>query len=386
MKRELILPALLILAFLFVPQPASASGHATTLAEPLPLCLPDVSPEAAENCQPLGPSQYFSRMAESGITLPMPRLPAGPLDAGWSELPFYYVKAVEDYIPVYSSLQDAISKTNAHHQIRRGFVYFSYIEMTSQGQGRYYMIAPGVYVRGGDTAGRVTASDFVGLQFAGTPKREFGWMLIAIESQRQPGFFEPQFTGHSLFRYDLIQVYETREVDGVLWYLIGPDEWIEGRQAALVYPAATPPDGVTNGRWIEINLFEQTVSVYQNNRLIFATLVSTGIDSWWTRPGLFQITEKLPATPMSGAFEQGYTDYYYLEDVPWTMYFDEKRALHGAYWHNHFGYQRSHGCANLSPGDSRWLYQWSQVGDFVYVWDPSGQTPTDPALYTAGGA
>ncbi len=386
MRTKFVFPALLLVTFFITPQFAFAKGHPTTLEAPLPLCLPDVAPDMAENCQPLGPSQYFSYMAESGITFPAPRLPATPLEAGWSELPFYYVKAVEDDIPVYGSLQDAIAKTNAHHQIRRGFVYFSYIEQTAQGQGKFYMIDPGVYVRGGDTAGRVTGSDFVGLQFAGTPKRQFGWILLAIESQREPGFYEPQYTGHKLNRYDLIQVYETREVDGANWYLIGPDEWIEGRQAALVYPTATPPDGVTNGRWIEINLFEQTVSVYEHNRLIFATLVSTGIDSWWTRPGLFQITEKLDATPMSGAFEQGFTDYYYLEDVPWTMYFDEKRALHGAYWHNHFGYQRSHGCANLSPGDSKWLYQWSQVGDFVYVWDPSGKTPTDPSLYTAGGA
>ena len=41
-------------------------------------------------------------------------------------------------------------------------------------------------------------------------------------------------------------------------------------------------------------------------------------------------------------------DFYYLEDVPWTMYFDEARALHGAYWHNGFGYPHSHGCVNLS--------------------------------------
>jgi hypothetical protein len=32
-------------------------------------------------------------------------------------------------------------------------------------------------------------------------------------------------------------------------------------------------------------------------------------------------------------------------------------------------------------GDSRWLYDWAVEGDFVYVHDPSGQTPTDPNLY-----
>ena len=66
------------------------------------------------------------------------------------------------------------------------------------------------------------------------------------------------------------------------------------------------------------------------------------------------------------------------------MYFDEDRALHGAYWHNQFGQQLSHGCVNLSLGDSHWLYNWANDGDTVYVYDPSGRTPEDPSLYGAG--
>jgi hypothetical protein len=386
MKSKIVFPAIFILALFLPVRPVRAEGHTATLETPPPLCLPNLYRDIPESCQAMGPAQYLSRMADTGITLPIPRLPDQPLDPGWSELPYYYVKGVDTPISIYSSIQDAVAKTNAYNQIKPGFVYFSYVDITSMGSGKFYMIDPGVYIRGGDTAGRVTAPDFVGLQFTGTPTRRFGWIMITVESQREPGSSAPRLTGHTLYRYDVIQVFNTVEVDGVNWYLIGPDEWIEGRNAALVYPATSPPEGVTNGRWIEINLFEQTVSVYENNHLIFATLVSTGIDSWWTRPGLFQITEKLDSTPMSGYFEADQSDYYYIEDVPWTMYFDEKRALHGAYWHNHFGYQRSHGCANLSPGDARWLYQWAQLGDFVYVWDPSGRTPTDPSLYTAGGA
>jgi hypothetical protein len=387
MKEKIIFPVILILALSLTFQPVHAEGSVADLEMPQPLCLPNVFQDFPESCQTLGPAQYLSRMADKGITLPMPRLPAWPLSSDWSALPYYYVKGIDAPIPIYSSLQDAIAKTNAYNQIKQGFVYFSYVDITSMGSGKFFMIDPGQYIRGGDTAGRIATSDFVGLQFAGTPTREFGWILLTVESQREPGFSEPRLTGHTLYRYDLIQVFDTVEMDGVNWYLIGPDEWIEGRRyAALVYPTVSPPGGVTNGRWIEINLYEQTVSVYENNHLIFATLVSTGIDSWWTRPGLFQISEKVDSTPMSGAFEADLSDYYYLEDVPWTMYFDEKRALHGAYWHNQFGYQRSHGCANLSPGDAHWLYQWAQLGDYVYVWDPSGRTPTDPSLYTAGGA
>ena len=41
------------------------------------------------------------------------------------------------------------------------------------------------------------------------------------------------------------------------------------------------------------------------------------------------------------------------------MYFHEDYALHGAYWHDGFGYKHSHGCVNLSPKDAKWLFIWS---------------------------
>jgi lipoprotein-anchoring transpeptidase ErfK/SrfK len=66
------------------------------------------------------------------------------------------------------------------------------------------------------------------------------------------------------------------------------------------------------------------------------------------------------------------------------MYFDGARALHAAYWRTRFGYPQSHGCVNLSMGDAHWLFLWAHEGDWVYVHDPSGKTPTDPALYTGG--
>jgi lipoprotein-anchoring transpeptidase ErfK/SrfK len=163
-------------------------------------------------------------------------------------------------------------------------------------------------------------------------------------------------------------------------------QWLERRYIRQFKANPTPPEGVDNGRWIEVNLYEQTLAVYDNNTLVFATLVATGMDPFFTRPGLFKIERKLDLETMSGAFEADGSDYYYLEDVPWTMYFDEARALHGAYWRTWFGFEQSHGCVNLSVADARWIYEWAHEGDYVYVWDPSGKTPTDPALYTKGGA
>jgi lipoprotein-anchoring transpeptidase ErfK/SrfK len=173
--------------------------------------------------------------------------------------------------------------------------------------------------------------------------------------------------------------------------MIGPDEWIPEKRdwqriIGRVIPNPVPPAGVDNGRWIEVNLKDQTVAVYDQNQMVFATLIASGIEPFWTKPGVFQIYQKYDATPMRGSFEADRSDAYYLEDVPWTMYYDKARALHGAYWHNGFGTPRSHGCVNMSVGDARWLYDWAGEGDWVYVWDPSGETPTDPEIYGDGGA
>jgi hypothetical protein len=353
-----------------------------------PLCLPQSFQEPGQECQAAGPTGYFIAQEQEGIVFPIQPLPAFQIDAVYSELPFSYVRLANDPVPIFSSLDDAVANTNPYRSIPYGPTkYASYIQISQgTGNGRYYMIEPGMYIRGGSTTGRIATPTFVGMQFAGTPDHRFGWVIFQTESYTEPGGNEANRTGRVLQQYDVIQVYQSYEINGLTWYLIGPDEWVESTYTGLVYPVSEPPEGVTNGRWIEVNLYEQTIAVYQDNRLLFATLTSTGIAGWWTQPGLFQITEKLDTTPMSGAFEADRADYYYLEDVPWTMYFDQARALHGAYWHNSFGYERSHGCVNLSPGDARWLYSWASVGDFVYVWDPSGQTPTDPSLYTAGGA
>jgi hypothetical protein len=372
------------LSFSLPAEPAAAQDALTGSAD-APLCLPEGG-DGLGKCEMLGPTAYLSEMRALGLALPRQPLPGAALDPAFGELPYNYVRLHEDETPIFPTLESAMANEGEYRIIPPGFAFATYVDYyQGSGNGRHYMIEPGMWIRGGHTSGGVAPSAFTGLQFAAAPERQFGWIIYATASQTEPG---PggALTGNNLARFTVIQVYQSVEINGTSWLLIGPDEWVEKTQTALVYPADAPPDGVTNGRWIEVNLFEQTISVYQENRLVFATLTSTGIPGWWTRPGLFQISEKLETTPMEGSFEADRSDYYYLEDVPWTMYFDEARALHGAYWHNYFGYEQSHGCVNLSPADSHWLYLWANVGDYVYVWDPSGKTPTDPSLYTAGGA
>jgi len=352
------------------------------------LCPPGVYEQLPDQCAPLGPSETLTRLAELGLELPLKPLVVSQPSQELNFLPYQYYRINPDTgTGYYSSLDAAIAKQGPSQIIPPGTILYSVYtsRIETNNKGTYFLLPSGLYMPGdGSTA--QAASSFQGLEVHQTPRNAFGWVLSEAAVRAQPHFLSINPPLRTLPRYTLIQVYSEQNIEGTEWALIGPDEWVESRLIATITPKTSPPEGVTNGRWIDVNLAEQTLAVYENNQMVFATLVATGVEPFYTRPGLFQIYKKKEIETMSGAFEADRSDYYYLENVPWTMYFDKARALHGAYWRTLFGYNASHGCVNLSIGDSHWLYNWASEGDWVWVHDPSGLTPTDPAFYGDGGA
>jgi len=353
------------------------------------LCLPGIYMTDPQDCMPLGPSTYLTQMASVGIEFPIQPIPYHPIDGSLGELPFSYALLGDGLTPAYASLEDAAAGKNEVRSIEAGGLrYVSYTEFSDTENGRFFKLHDGTWVR---VSSRVSVPRSFpgGIEFSKTPNHSFGWILPfapSLETKRSPGYSPDDYTGHIVNQYEIVPVYSTKVVDDTEWYLVAPDEWIEGRFIGRVIPINTPPESVTNGRWIEVNLEEQTLVVYDQGKLVYATLIASGLDPFFTKPGLFQVERKLDSTPMSGSFTEDRSDFYYLEDVPWTMYYDHARALHGAYWRTAFGFPQSHGCINLAPPDAHWLYDWANVGDWVYVWDASGNTPTDPGYYGDGGA
>jgi lipoprotein-anchoring transpeptidase ErfK/SrfK len=158
-----------------------------------------------------------------------------------------------------------------------------------------------------------------------------------------------------MYRYTRVNLYATVELDGEIWYQIGLDKWVHQYHVAKILPVQRPVE-VDTERWISIDLYEQVMIAYEADKAVFATLVASGLPRWPTNEGLFNIYFRTTRKNMSGGIPGD--DFYFLEEVPWTMFFDEGRALHGAYWHDGFGYRRSHGCVNLSITDAHWLYKW----------------------------
>lgn len=117
-------------------------------------------------------------------------------------------------------------------------------------------------------------------------------------------------------------------------------------------------------RWIDVDLSAQTLIAYEGNEPIFETLISSGTYDHPTVTGQFRIWLKYEAQTMDGSL-LGYD--YYLENVPYVMYFYNDYALHGTFWHSNFGTPMSHGCVNMETSDAQWVFSWAGVGTVVNV-------------------
>ncbi len=113
-------------------------------------------------------------------------------------------------------------------------------------------------------------------------------------------------------------------------------------------------------RWIEIDLSRQRLRAWEGKRLIYSFRTSTGKYSTPTPRGRFWIISKYRINRMRG---KGYD----IPDVPYTMYFYEGYAIHGAYWHHRFGTPVSHGCVNLPVRQAHKLFNWTPMGTLVVV-------------------
>jgi hypothetical protein len=128
--------------------------------------------------------------------------------------------------------------------------------------------------------------------------------------------------------------------------------------------------GPIQGGWKEIviSVGNQSLWAYEDGNLVVSTLVSTGVGNvpeTVTPLGYYSIWVKYLSQTMEGTISD---EYYRVEDVPWVMYFDyQGNAIHGAYWHNNFGYPMSHGCVNVPLDVAEFLYGWAPEGTSVTV-------------------
>lgn len=334
----------------------------------LPLCLPVGGGKSASNCLPFGAAQSLATLEADASYLDLEELAVAKADASYNELPIKVARLGNKELSFYNS-PDGGSVTRTI-PASEGLRFVSVMGQSSSGmvqssQGDWVQAETPLY----------SWPRWQGLIFYATPRHNVAWTVNPTPSYQSPSFNAP----HSAEEYDkfvAFPVYDVQQAEGYAWYLIGPNTWIPSLKARLLKIVTAKPAGVQGERWIRIDLEEQTLAVYEEGRLIFGTVVATGYGGHFTELGVYQIYEKRELDTMMGSFTADRSDYYYLEGVPWALYYNKMEAIHGVYWPSAIGFKQSHGCVNMFTGDARWLFEWAKVGDFVVVEDPSGQTPT----------
>ena len=236
-----------------------------------------------------------------------------------------------------------------------GFIYYSVEEIDETGE--WVRINEDMWLPAETLERDIKVSRYAGMIFPAVPPLPVGWLLFHLRASEYPGG-EQSTNNPFLYRFTRINIYGQQNVEGYTWYLIGENQWVHQFNVAIVSPIQRP-QAVDTNRWIGIDLYEQTLTAYEGNTPVYATLISSGMAMWPTRKGLFHVYLRFPVTKMSGSEEE--PDYYYLQDILYTMYFDGDIALHGTYWHEGFGFRKSHGCVNLSVTDAKWLFDWTRI-------------------------
>jgi hypothetical protein len=258
-------------------------------------------------------------------------------------------------VALYTDPADADNGTAPLRTLDAGYIWVRLLGQAVHNGQTWYLTDGGGYLPASVTA-IYHPSAFHGISVSSQPAFPFAWVLRTGGTSAKPGE-KPDTTSVVLKRYDMVNLYEQQEVDGQVWYRVGDNQWLVQTSVGKVEWTPRPADVGPGEKWIDVSLFEQTLAAYEGDQMVYATLVSSGLPQWPTVKGLFRIHTKVTWGPMSG--RESLPDYYSLEDVPWSMYFHEDYALHGAYWHDGFGYRHSHGCVNLAPVDANWLYDWT---------------------------
>ena len=157
-----------------------------------------------------------------------------------------------------------------------------------------------------------------------------------------------------------------------MWAKVGDGRFVYSRNVgrnAPVLPTPLPVDAPTWGQWLDVNLTQQLMTVYDGTNPLRTIVVTTGMAGWETPPGSYTILSRVANETMtSGAI--GAENFYRLDDVLFTQYFtDFGHALHFAWWRTKetIGRPGSHGCINMLLDDSRYIWDWATIGTPVVV-------------------
>lgn len=142
---------------------------------------------------------------------------------------------------------------------------------------------------------------------------------------------------------------------------------------------------LTKGKVLIVSLTEQTAREYVDGQLVHWSYAVTGRRGLPSPPGVWPIIFKenhivfksseppgspfwYPDTPINYAAEY-HSGGFFVHDATWRVYFGPGANLpHNDYSSGQFSDDGSHGCINMKLSETKWLYDWLEVGTPVIVY------------------
>lgn len=340
-----------------------------------------VVPRTVVYAAPDGGSQPIGPLGKGAIVVVLAEL-TGTDGSAWTEIPDGYVRSADlaELITPWTAevavpRVSVYAKPNAQSPVRREAVEGDLLRVTG--------VAPGI---DGDTdvwwattegyvhlrTIRWATNDWASLwQLPAASEAPGGWWgaITSTANVRTGPSLDAPIVGQ-LAPGDRVKVLSQEDGDAVggnaRWYRIDGGRFAGARvHSSLVarlpdpQPNTTPlPGGTPQGSWIVVDRTHSTLTlVNPDGTPAFVTYVSLGRAGVETQSGVYSTFGKFRADPMTSASVPGAEHSYYLPNVPFTQYFiEDGSAIHGTYWHDHFGLVESQGCVNLTWTDAAYLF------------------------------
>ena len=271
-------------------------------------------------------------------------------------LPFHYVIVSlkeGDSMPLWTTLDDAKAGAEPERKLEHGDTVAIAKTVKIEGVPHYVSVEGKVFpVKG--TYALVDISPWQGEVLDDKTVFPFGWTtgdkvkVFADATRKGPAVA-------TLARRTRVVIAEESGTGVKLMLRIGDNQWVRAADVNEVYKRDRP-EGITAApQWIDVDLGEQVLVAYEGDKPVYATLTSSG-KAIATPRGNYPVWAKVSSISMKS---QPYEDKsYFVNKVPWVLFFQAHNAIHGAYWHDRFGVTKSHGCVNVAPLDARHLFEW----------------------------
>jgi lipoprotein-anchoring transpeptidase ErfK/SrfK len=125
---------------------------------------------------------------------------------------------------------------------------------------------------------------------------------------------------------------------------------------------------VKNGKYIDINLGVQVMTIFENGKALESFLISSGKRGMDTPKGQFKVSNKHPR-PWSKAY--GLYMPYWMAIMPSGKFgIHELPEWPGGYkeGQDHLGTPVSHGCVRLGVGAAKRVYEWAEIGTPIVIY------------------